>query len=373
MIKVMIYQGRPTSGGSKKSLFNLVKLLKDDLSFGIVVGSKGWFSDQLDYEDIEYTFNLEHISIQKNNGVKNYAIRKMKSTLFIFLFGFKTMMKNYKYIKKEKINVVLLNESRDFFFVGIPAFVSRCKIVSYVRGEPSYYDVPRFLFSTNIVSLSEKLITNFPMFLRRKTEVIPNFIKLEEDFYHNIKLQNKNINIAFIGSIIPIKGLENLVEIAKKIDCDNYVINIYGDIPSDDFIWYKSEIKNLIEMNNLDGKFVFNGWKNNVTPCIKQSDIVVLTSKSEGLPRVLLEAMALSKPVIGFDVGGVSSLIQDNVNGYLINYGENEIFSRKISKLIKNRDERVRFGKQGLNIVKNNFSEEIVKEKSLKVFSEPKK
>lgn len=176
------------------------------------------------------------------------------------------------------------------------------------------------------------------------------------------------VNISFFGSIIPIKGLENLVEVASKIKSENFIINIYGDIPNDDFNWYIEKIRGLIKKNNLSDKIIFNGWKEDTSPYFKKSDIVILTSKSEGLPRVILEAMAHSKPVVGFDVGGVKSLIQNNINGYLIDHGDNNKFAEKLTQLTLSSSLREDLGREGLKIAQNNFSAEKVKEKLLKVF-----
>lgn len=367
MVKVLIYQGRPTSGGSKKSLMNLIKLLKEDICFKIIIGSKGWFYDQLEKDGIDYYLNLEHNKIQKNKGIKNNTIRKLISTLYIFLFGIKSMLINYKYIKREKIDYVILNESRDLYFIGIPAILNKCKIVSFVRGEPKFYDYPRFILSYYIISLSDNLIKHFPGFLKKKSKVIPNYIKFE-DLETSSKCKSEVVNVAFIGSIVPIKGLENLVEIVNLLDQENYIINIYGDIPTDDYKWYKDKIQKLIDKYNLRKYFSFNGWKENIVPHINETDIVVLTSKSEGLPRAILEAMSLSKPVIAFNVGGVSSLIKDNYNGFLIEYGNNKDFALKLSKLIEDSNLREQFGRNSFKVVKESFSDKVVKKKLLEIF-----
>lgn len=366
----MVYQGRPTGGGSKKSLFNFIKLLKNDVFFTIVVGSKGWFYENLEEEKIDFYFFEEHKNIQNNRVVNSFFLRKIKSFFVIFFYGFKSLKFNYKLIKKEKIQIVILNETRDLYFIGIPGLFNGCKIVSFLRGEPTIYDLPRLLLSHQIISLSSKLINKLPNILKRKTTVIPNYIKIKDSILPVIKKDNPNIiNLAWIGSIIPVKGMENLVKIINLIRNEPFIVNIYGDIPSKDYKGYKEKILTLIEELNLTDKFVFHGWKKDISIPIRQSDIVILTSKSEGLPRAILESMSFSKPVMAFDVGGVSDLIFDNINGFLIPYGDIEGYAEKLKLLINNKEKREEFGKKSLEIAKNHFDEHIVKKKLLKVFS----
>lgn len=367
MVKVMIYQGRPTGGGSKKSLFNIIKLLKKDLDFHIVVGSKGWFFDELSKQNITFEYYPENNKVQSSNFSRNFFVRKVQSSIRIICYGFKSLKQNYNYIKKNDIEYVILNETRDLYFLGLPALIGKCKIISFIRGEPNFFDIPRFLVSEHIISLSKRLATKLPFDFKKKVKVIPNYIEVPPKcIFKEEKLSQ--IQIAFLGSIIPVKGLENLIEIARRVNRNDFLINIYGDIPTEEYQWYLEKIKNLITKYNLEEKFIFHGWKDNVTDPIKESDIVVLTSLSEGLPRVILEAMAFSKPVMGFNVGGVEDLIENQVNGFLIRYGDYDNFAEGLSTLIADGNIRKSFGGSSLLIVKQKFSSEIVRNKLLNIF-----
>lgn len=85
------------------------------------------------------------------------------------------------------------------------------------------------------------------------------------------------------------------------------------------------------------------------------SDIVALTSKSEGFGLSITEAMACSKPAIGTNVGGISEQIQDGINGYLIEVDDIQLTADRIVNLLKNIHLRKQMGKNGLRIVKEKF------------------
>ena len=77
-------------------------------------------------------------------------------------------------------------------------------------------------------------------------------------------------------------------------------------------------------------------------------DIVTLTSLHESLPNVVMEAMAAGKPIVATDVGGVSELVTDGVEGFLVESGNAPLFAEKLESLINNPGLRKSFGENGL-------------------------
>jgi glycosyltransferase involved in cell wall biosynthesis len=96
----------------------------------------------------------------------------------------------------------------------------------------------------------------------------------------------------------------------------------------------------------------------------------VLPSLSEGLGRVLIEAMACGKPVIGTDTGGIPSLIHDGGNGFLIPPNDPDALAEKLIYLLSNEDEAVRMGARGREFVAQTFSTERYVEGYAKVLDE---
>ena len=86
--------------------------------------------------------------------------------------------------------------------------------------------------------------------------------------------------------------------------------------------------------------------------------VFVLPSISEGLPRVILEAMALAKPAIASNVGGISEVVKDGVNGFLIEPKNISKLVEKIEHLIGFPDVAREMGGEGRKFVADNFSNE---------------
>ena len=87
-------------------------------------------------------------------------------------------------------------------------------------------------------------------------------------------------------------------------------------------------------------------------------DVFVLTSRSEGLPNTVMEAMAAGLPCVCTDVGGCRELVQHGVTGYLVSPGDARALSARILELAGDRRTRARFGEAGRRRIENEFSVE---------------
>jgi glycosyltransferase involved in cell wall biosynthesis len=80
----------------------------------------------------------------------------------------------------------------------------------------------------------------------------------------------------------------------------------------------EQELRSQASALGLDGRLVFTGWRNDAVDLMQLFDCFVSTSNFEGLPMVLLEAMASAKPIVATAVGGVPEVIEDDFNGFTL-------------------------------------------------------
>ena len=99
------------------------------------------------------------------------------------------------------------------------------------------------------------------------------------------------------------------------------------------------------------------GSKSDIKNIINQSDIAILTSKSEGLPVALIEYGLFKKPVISTKVGEIPLIIKDNVNGFIVNVNDVDLFYQKLLKYILEEDLRVQMGNSLYKTIIENHSE----------------
>jgi glycosyltransferase involved in cell wall biosynthesis len=140
--------------------------------------------------------------------------------------------------------------------------------------------------------------------------VIPNFLKSTR--YSN-SVQKKN-RIVFLGRLAHVKNPVALLEAYSRIeDKKDWQLHFIGDGV------LKTELKKMIHHLGLSDRVILHGFVKNVDAILSESKILGLTSKSEGFPNAIIEAMANKMAVIAYDCKvGPSDIIKDGNNGFLI-------------------------------------------------------
>ncbi|MCL2328360.1 MAG: glycosyltransferase [Bacteroidetes bacterium] len=167
----------------------------------------------------------------------------------------------------------------------------------------------------NEIGLKDNVFTIYnPVRRQEQTILQPNENKTKLVYVGRLENQQKNI-------------LE-LFDILDLI-ADDFNLDIYGSGPDEEMLQ-----KEVAKNKKLNEKIVWKGWKSNPWNEIKQADALVLTSNYEGFPMTLNEAISRGLPAISYDLPvGPSSLIQDGVNGYLVEFGNKREFAEKIMTL----------------------------------------
>ena len=108
--------------------------------------------------------------------------------------------------------------------------------------------------------------------------------------------------------------------------------------------------------------------RENVLPYLRMSKIAVLPSYKEGLPKSLLEAASCGLPIISTNVPGCKEICKHDYNGLLINAKDSNSLAKSIENLYINNEKAKKMGIKSRNLVKQNFSDEIISNKFLKLY-----
>lgn len=187
-----------------------------------------------------------------------------------------------------------------------------------------------------------------------------NQLPTKEQIRKNLKLREDLFYITFVGSLVKRKGVDLLIEAFKMIRDDNLRLLIIGKGKLED---------TLREIAKDDERIEFLGYKEDSLSYIKASDIFILPSFSEGIPNVLIEALACETPVIATDVDGITEIIKNKINGLLIKPGNPKLIKEAIECAIKNYAEMKNFSEEGKNIL-DLFKKEVMIAKFEKLFKE---
>ena len=127
-----------------------------------------------------------------------------------------------------------------------------------------------------------------------------------------------------------------------------------------------NKLKDKVEEYNLTNKFIFTGYKTDVESYIADFDIFFIPSRyPDPFPRVVVESMALSKPIIGFRIGGIGEAVDNGINGYSHNINESP--TKNIVSLIENEDLRLSMGFNSRKKSVNQYDSRIIANKVLLV------
>lgn len=185
---------------------------------------------------------------------------------------------------------------------------------------------------------------------------------------NNIDSDN-TFNFLLIGRMLWDKGVREFVESARKIKITypNVNFQLLGGLGKE----FDAIPANIIEQWQKAGLIQYLGVVNDVRPFICQSDVVVLPSYHEGIPRSLLEAMAMEKPIITTNSVGCREVIEDEKNGFMVPVKDVGALSEAMRKMIElGEGERKKMGRYGRIKAQNEFDEEHVIAAYLKVIKE---
>ncbi|MDL1959214.1 MAG: glycosyltransferase family 4 protein [Deltaproteobacteria bacterium] len=235
-------------------------------------------------------------------------------------------------------------------------FLKNCTKSSYSK---SLLNAMEMYLHHKILHIYDKidLFISPSMFLKEKIEEmgfkgkifhLPNFLELD-DFFPCYEA--KENSIVYVGRLSQEKGLATMLEAVKGLAVK---LKIIGDGP------LKASLKFKVKSEKLDNVELL-GYKSgdDLKNEVRNSIALIIPSECyENNPRVVLEAFALGKPVIGSRIGGIPELVKDSETGYTFTPGNALNLRYKIEYLLKNPDSAVEMGKNGRRFVEKELNTE---------------
>ena len=158
--------------------------------------------------------------------------------------------------------------------------------------------------------------------------------------------------IAAAGRLSPEKGFDQLIAAAtlvvKQDPAAGFVL--FGEGP------LREKLARQIETSGLNGKFVLAGFRTDVERFLPCCDLLVLSSWTEGLPVIVLEALAAGVPVVATAVGGTPEVVHDGITGYVVPPGKPTALASRIAELLRDDALRQRMGQAGQKRVAEQFT-----------------
>jgi len=162
--------------------------------------------------------------------------------------------------------------------------------------------------------------------------------------------KNRELVIGTVSRLVPEKGIYLLIEIfhgyLEKFPNSKLLIAGSG--------YEKERLVNLVKTRGVNNKVHFEGFINDIPGFLSRLDIFLFTSKTEGFPLAIQEAMAAGKAIVTTDVGGIKEVLGDS--GLLVDFGDVDKAISHLSKLVANRSLRNSLGQKARTRIKEKYN-----------------
>lgn len=354
-IKVAIISDNLSCGGINRYCINLINGLHKNLNIEVQLftfsgGNSGWLIQECKNHNIPF-----ELIIMKGT-FDLLVVRRLGKFLLERQFqivhsqGYRSNIISRLTINYFRLPVKFLSTVH-----GTSAMISE----SFRLGLYTILDRLLMRYIDQIIAVSDKTKYQLRYCISpKKIAVVHNGVEIyepEKAINEKYLLNDRNIlfrkkTIGFVGRLSHEKGLNVLNKIVKKVLSSYMDITflIIGDGPL-----YPLAEKIAAEWKN---GVILTGEIQDVTPYYRIMDALILPSKREGLPMVVLEAMSYGVPVIASDVGGISEVISHGFNGFLCPYGDIDCMIHQIQNLINNQELKRKVQKEAFKTIKNKFS-----------------
>ena len=312
------------------------------------------------YKDLPHRETIDGATVIRIPALRKY--KDYSSAVELVSFGVSALAYSLYFIMKYRVDFV-------FAFFAVPAgWVAW--ILSYVRGIPYgvYFggsDIPnanpsRFTAIYPIITPLLKAIWKRASFrsvcsedlqaLAKKADAnseflyIPNGVETGR-FIPIDRPANPKVKILFIGRLIPRKGFDRVVHALPKV---RELAQVPFEVEVVGTGKYRQELDELGEQLGVSDLIRYVGMVpyDQLEKSYQYADVFVLTSLSEGMPSVILEAMGCGLPVIASNVGGNNEIVHEGKNGYLIAGNNIDDLAEKLSTLINDKNLRLHMGEK---------------------------
>lgn len=302
--------------------------------------------------------DLYHAALKANIPVHALGVRNLS-----FINPFK-VIRLVRLFSKNNVDTLILGLSSDVKLGGIAGKIAGVKKVIYRRGSAIPVKkslINHFIFRhvlhliiANSHEIKNALLKNNQHIITAsKIRIIYNGIDPSR-FKNGHMLARTNDEPVILGNagrFVEQKGQVYLIEMARILKTEGHhfrlLITGKGKL--------KKHLLKKIKQYNLEEEVHLTDFSENIHDFLKCIDIFVFPSLHEGSANIILEAMAMSKPIVAFNTSSIPELIKDGETGFLAPFKEVNDFTTKVKFLIENPGKRYELGKKSRELIQNNF------------------
>lgn len=274
-------------------------------------------------------------------------------------------LKLKKFIKKNNISIVHVNDCFNMCGVLLKIFDKNISLVYHVRLLPNSYIAKIYNTLLKIIRRYADAVVCCSFAVANAIGKMPlkqviydsaNFCVTDNQEY---KINREVKNIIYVGNILPGKGQSLALQALAllKNEYPDLILRFVGKFDNNEVSSaYKKQLDSLIKKNSLKRQVKFEGFKFDIEKEIKNADILLNLSESESFSMVCLEALKTGIPLIASDCGGPAELFENMKSGWLVPNKDYLAASKAIKTLINDYNLRQQFSIEGKKYVAEKFN-----------------
>lgn len=311
--KILFVTASTKGGGAERMLFNIINSVKDIHTVKLLITSSHQIPN-------EFKCSINHTNINKTHAISAFP------SLLRELHQFRP---NYVFTTSSNIGYMFI----------LARMILRAKFKIYIRCAVAPSEIFQNDIRTKVLNQIIKLTYHKADLVISQTEYMrddlirsyhikPDKVKpirniIDKDFVINqagkdipLEFNTNEYNIVAAGALYSVKGFDILIKaIAPLIKHSNKHLYILGEERYE--VGYKNFLNNLICTLGVQKNVHLLGHRDNPYPYLKSANLFIMSSRKEGYPNVVLEALTLRTPVIVSDVVDWSGVVLNNKNGYI--------------------------------------------------------
>lgn len=175
--------------------------------------------------------------------------------------------------------------------------------------------------------------------------------------------------LGLVGRLVPVKRVDLFIETIQHLNENGMKCQglIFGSGP------LEKSLKQQVRSCKVANRITFSGFVDPIAPHLKQLDALVMPSDHEGLPMVILEALALEIPVIAHDTGGIPEALQQGQAGWLVDQHSAQGYAQVIKEVFHDQAAISKRTKNGLDFLQTEFSVALNRDRYMHLYKELQK
>jgi len=336
--KILIRIGSLRHGGAEKALINFLKNIPPDkyeIDLLLNLYSGQYIDEVPTWVNVYYLIRGEMITTNRIQDIPVKVVRVLYQKMFLL---FPSLL--YRIILKGKRYDVELGAIHGIYKEILSSPRKASKKIIWIQNDifslKEYTpDIIRQFFRFNKIMVISNKLEEEILKLADSEKERQSVVKIYNPIDRNDTLQKANAFIEdmpfnnsglplfiSVGTVYPQKGYDRLLYVHRKLweDGFHHHLVIIGD--GYDF----ENMKSLIDKLNIAQSVKMLGYRSNPYPYLRQSDFYIMSSRHEGFPTIIAEALLLEKPVCATDISGIKDLLQDGKLGIITPNSEEGIY-----------------------------------------------